>query len=653
MSHGDSRLASLSALRDVIAHADAIAMGADPVGPRVAPARVRKDGGARAQQESALPLMLQGIHGQQAYTHEQQAFTHEQQALAARHQLAFQDEAQAEAFFDHAVRALQCGSPAVDSQIDALERDLLSRSNTLSAEQLQQGSKAQALAEQCAALESRLEDQLRLQPPGPGSACGEPGGLPHSLGASAPPWRREKAALHQQVGELQAQLTAAVRSNKALVQHLAELGPSADLSLGAAATAATSRGGSGGGGGGGDAQALRRRRAVEQASADERRKVELRAARGEASRALQNEQRHAAALHRQLHLGEAQHRVSLAALRAALGESDVERRAAAEAHQARLAQVEAEAESQLQFHEELCRMRVQAAERSAAQAQRQAVGEARAAEWTREKGIRQEQELRTSLAEAAGRLGDHQKQAQASQAAMQLLHTELEVVQATLPQPRASEVLVDSLDMQAEPHGMTCTCTCCACTSTCTMRHAPCPMPYALCPMPYAPCTMHAPCSMACRGTRHGIRSRPHMAGGGPAGRGEAAPLAPSRHRRAAAAHAATDAGAGAACAAATAAAAASVQDAGAYARHRAPLGLVCRGQRRWARERRRRRRAVHGSGGHVSGAARGRGAHAEIPRRARAPPRARGGQCGGRCAPSRLGEVGGGSGRDARARRA
>ena len=234
MSHGDSRLASLSALRDVIAHADAIAMGADPVDP----ARVRQVGGARAQQDSALPLLLQGMHNQQAYTHEQQAFTHEQQALAARHQLAFQDEAQAEAFFDHAVRALQCGSPAVDSQIDALERDLLSRSNTLSAEQLQQGSKAQALAEQCAALESRLEDQLRLQPPGPGSACGEPGGLPHSLGASAPPWRREKAALHQQVGELQAQLTAAVRSNKALVQHLAELGPSADLSLGAAATAA-------------------------------------------------------------------------------------------------------------------------------------------------------------------------------------------------------------------------------------------------------------------------------------------------------------------------------------------------------------------------------------------------------------------------------
>ena len=47
-------------------------------------------------------------------------------------------------------------------------------------------------------------------------------------------------------------------------------------------------------------------------------------------------------------------------------------------------------------------------------AQRQAVGEARAAELTREKGVRQEQELRTLLAEAAGRLGDHQKQEQGS-----------------------------------------------------------------------------------------------------------------------------------------------------------------------------------------------------------------------------------------------
>ena len=200
MSHGDS---ALSALRDVIAHADAIAMGADPVRP------------AHTRQQSALPLMLQGVHGQQADTHERQAHTHErqahthvQQALAARHQLAFQDEAQAEAFFDHAVRALQCGSPAVDSQIEALERDLLSRSNTLSAEQLRQGSKAHALAEQCAALEARLEEQLRSQPPEPASACGEPGGLAHSLGASAPPWRREKAALHQQVAELQAQLAA-------------------------------------------------------------------------------------------------------------------------------------------------------------------------------------------------------------------------------------------------------------------------------------------------------------------------------------------------------------------------------------------------------------------------------------------------------------
>ena len=116
-------------------------------------------------------------------------------------------------------------------------------------------------------------------------------------------------------------------------------------------------------------------------------------------------------------------------LREALGESDAERLAAEEAHRARFVRLEAEAESQLQFHEELCRMQVQAAERSAAQAQRQAVGDARAAEWTREEGARQEHELRSSLAEAAGRLGDQQKQAQVAEAAMHLLHTELEEVQ--------------------------------------------------------------------------------------------------------------------------------------------------------------------------------------------------------------------------------
>ena len=35
-----------------------------------------------------------------------------------------------------------------------------------------------------------------------------------------------------------------------------------------------------------------------------------------------------------------------------------------------------------------------------------------------------------------------------------MLHAELEVVQATLPQPRASEVLVDSLDVQVAAHGV-------------------------------------------------------------------------------------------------------------------------------------------------------------------------------------------------------
>ena len=66
MSLRDSPLASL---RGVIAHADAIAMGADPVQQAACAARA-----AREQQDPAtLPLLLQGMHGQQAFAHEQQA----------------------------------------------------------------------------------------------------------------------------------------------------------------------------------------------------------------------------------------------------------------------------------------------------------------------------------------------------------------------------------------------------------------------------------------------------------------------------------------------------------------------------------------------------------------------------------------------------
>ena len=132
---------------EAIAHADAIACG-------------NPEQLSSWQQDSSLPVLLQGAG------HDQQAFN---------------DDQQAEAFFDHAVRALQQPAGQVDAQIELLERDL-SRSNTLSADQ------AKALAH---------------------------GAVLDAAAAAGPMWRREKAALQQHISELEAQLTSSVRSNRA------------------------------------------------------------------------------------------------------------------------------------------------------------------------------------------------------------------------------------------------------------------------------------------------------------------------------------------------------------------------------------------------------------------------------------------------------
>ena len=132
---------------EAIAHADAIACG-------------HPEQLSSWQQDSSLPVLLQGAG------HDQQAFN---------------DDQQAEAFFDHAVRALQQPAGQVDAQIELLERDL-SRSNTLSADQ------AKALAH---------------------------GAVLDAAAAAGPMWRREKAALQQHISELEAQLTSSVRSNRA------------------------------------------------------------------------------------------------------------------------------------------------------------------------------------------------------------------------------------------------------------------------------------------------------------------------------------------------------------------------------------------------------------------------------------------------------
>ena len=88
-----------------------------------------------------------------------------------------------------------------------------------------------------------------------------------------------------------------------------------------------------------------------------------------------------------------------------------------------------------------------------------------------------------------------------------MLHAELEVVQATLPQPRASEVLVDSLDVQVAAHGV--------------HAHASARAHACIAPA-YAHAHAHAHAHGVCDAARHDVAyrtafERAPMAGGGAA----------------------------------------------------------------------------------------------------------------------------------------
>ena len=93
-----------------------------------------------------------------------------------------------------------------------------------------------------------------------------------------------------------------------------------------------------------------------------------------------------------------------------------------------------------------------------------------------------------------------------------MLHTELAVVQATLPQPRASEVLVDSLDVQVAAHGM---------AYMHMHRHMHMHALHLRMHMPTRT-PMHMACVSVCHAARHGVAcgtalERAPMAGGGAA----------------------------------------------------------------------------------------------------------------------------------------
>ena len=104
--------------------------------------------------------------------------------------------------------------------------------------------------------------------------------------------------------------------------------------------------------------AARRRRAVEIASAEERRRVELRAAKATAGRALQLEQRHAATLHQQMDLLSLGFSINLRVLELSMAEAEAEAEAAARHAALCIARADADGEAQLEMASELFQLQL-------------------------------------------------------------------------------------------------------------------------------------------------------------------------------------------------------------------------------------------------------------------------------------------------------
>ena len=118
------------------------------------------------------------------------------------------------------------------------------------------------------------------------------------------------------------------------------------------------------------ASASRRRRAFEHASAEQRRLVELRAAKQSSSRALKGLQEQSASRHHQLEQLVEQHQLGLRVLSTELSTMEDESSAALFETQLRLAQANSQVDGSLELQDELCKMQLQAA--------RERVDEARA-----------------------------------------------------------------------------------------------------------------------------------------------------------------------------------------------------------------------------------------------------------------------------------
>lgn len=181
-------------------------------------------------------------------------------------------------------------------------------------------------------------------------------------GGDADVLESERMTLVAQIAALRMNLASSAKTNQSLLHELKAAAPGSRLASSYAASSAGASAAGTSATGIAAVTAQRRRRAVELASAEQRRRVELRAARATADRALQLEQRHAATLSQQMEVVEQGFNVSLRLMGTAISECEEEMAAAHAAAQLQKASAEMEGEADLQMQAHLYRLQLAAAD---------------------------------------------------------------------------------------------------------------------------------------------------------------------------------------------------------------------------------------------------------------------------------------------------
>ena len=184
--------------------------------------------------------------------------------------------------------------------------------------------------------------------------------------ASGGDWEQERATLLAHVAALRLNLTASTKSNQQLQRELEEA-QRVEPAFETVASAPAFNGGNGGGGGGLPATAAgaaaRRRRAFELASAEQRRRVELKAAWQSADRARKEEVRNTTSLQQRLEHAEAVHSIDMGLLQSELRASEHESAHFIAGAELKLARSCLENEAELELQEQLHVLTVRSCEK--------------------------------------------------------------------------------------------------------------------------------------------------------------------------------------------------------------------------------------------------------------------------------------------------